>query len=1135
MQLHCTYLMGRICQADDQRCCNIVTKQLVRIMKLVAILLTVFFLQVKADGFSQGTVTYSGENVPLEKLVAAIKHQTGYSFFYTEDVWANAKPVTINVKSVPVMQVLQLVFKNQPISYYVEEKVIILSKKTEQWRERLKPESAKAIIDIRGKVTGENGSGLEGVNVVVKGTNIGTRTDLKGDFELKGVDDSSILVFSYIGYEKHEVFIKNNGFVINVRLKMANGNLDEVQVIGYGTTTKRLNTGNVATVKSVDIEKQPVSNPLLALQGRMSGVQVDQATGLPGSGVRLQIRGRNSIASGNEPLYVIDGVPYPSLNLINPLQNVLGSSGLSGTHVPGSPFSYINPSDIESIDVLKDADATAIYGTRGANGVVLITTKKGKQGKLTVSLNVQNGFGKVANRVNVLNTRQYLDMRYEAFKNDGATPNPNVDYDLTLWDTTSSTDWQKVLIGGTAKYTDFQSSISGGNEYLQYRVGVGYHNETTVFPSDFGNRKTSGQFNITGVSDNKKFQMSFSGMYMKDNNQIGSYDFTDQAVKLAPIAPALYNSDGSVNWAPNANGVSTWNIGQPIAMTFIRVNSKTNNLVSNSVLSFKPISKIEIKSSFGYSILHTNDIKQNPHSSVDPFMRGSTPRSSSFVDNEIESWIVEPQFVYSSKFFGGDINALIGTTFQQKRSIGRQVAATGFTSDLLLENLGAATSVIASPSTDLEYKYNALFGRITYNHSGKYIVNLTGRRDGSSRFGPANQFHNFGAIGIAWIFSKESVIKRLLPVISFGKVRFSYGTTGNDEVGDYSFMDIYVVDPVGVPYQGAQGIIPNRMFTPDLAWEKTKKIEAGFDLTLFGDAIELRVSAYRNRSSNQLMSYPLPSTSGFSSINRNLDALVQNSGLEFEVKCNVINGTKFRWNNSLNLSTNRNKLLSVAKEISDVYGRRIGMPISAAIVYQYLGVDVISGQYQVSDINGNVTSTPKILDAKVAITNPNPKFIGGFENNIAWGGFQVDFLVQFVFNVANTQYLYNGLPGYFSRYGGSNQPVTVLNRWQKPGDVAPIQRFSQNLSTLSAYENANNSDKLYQNVSYARLKNVSISWEIPKKWKVASHIKYARLFTRCQNLFTVTNYKGLDPESSSGEMMRLPPLRIITFGMQLSF
>jgi TonB-linked SusC/RagA family outer membrane protein len=1100
-------------------------------MKLTIIFLTVAILQVSAKGYSQ-TITISLKKAPLQKVFAEIEKQTGYTFLYTDQMLEKMPAVDVVVKDAALEETLQQCFKDILLSYTILNKTIILKPRTQLTTETANEGKENTLIDVTGRIVNENGEPVV-ASIIVKGTQMGTSSNANGEFELKGIDENAVLIITGVSIEGFEINIgKRRNLILTAKTKV--DRLPEVIVTkGYYSEKKSLTTGSVSTITSKEIEKQPVSNPLLALQGRVTGVEITQSTGLPGAGVRVQIRGPNSIASSIEPFYIVDGVPYPSLNLWSTVQFPLGGSNSGGFFSPGNPLNYLNPADIESIDILKDADATAIYGSRGANGVVLITTKKGKQGRMKIDINMQTGFGKVSRKLEVLNTRQYLDMRYEAFKNDGAILNPNIDYDLTLWDTSRYTDWQDELIGGTAIYEDIQTAISGGAGNIQYRIAGGYHRETTVFPGDFGNKKATFQFKLIATSENKKFQFDFSGLYVNDKNLFSATDFTDLAVKLAPNAPSLYNPDGSINWAQNAGGLSTWPVGQPLSLAMRSSKSVTDNLLLNSILSYKLFSGFMLKVNSGYNIVRTDDVSIQPQSASEPALRSITPRSSIFVNNKLSSWIIEPQISYNAKLFNGVVDMLLGTSFQQKFSNSQTLVASGFNTDLVMENIGAATSLMAFPGTENEYKYNALFGRINYNIKDRYIFNLTGRRDGSSRFGPANQFSNFGAIGVGWVFVKEKYIKKILPFLSYGKFRFSYGTTGNDGIGDYSFMDIYDYFPSGVPYQGVLGLYPSRIYTPDLAWETTNKLEVALEIGTLNNRLSLNVNYYRNHSSNQLLPFPLPSMSGFISLTKNLDALVRSTGLEVELTSINFNKKDFQWTSSLNVTLPRDKLISVSKEISEVFKNRVGLPISSAFVYNYLGVNFVSGLYEVADKNGNVTLTPEFAD-RTALLNFRSKFFGGLQNSVRWKALQIDIFIQFVYGVKNKAYLYNGLPGYFSRYGGSNQPVTVLDRWQKPGDVATIQRFSQNLSTLAAAENVDNSNKLFQDGSFARLKNVSLSWEFPMVLRQKIKFQTARVFLHGQNLLTITKYQGLDPENGNGANLSLPPLRVITFGIQFS-
>jgi hypothetical protein len=370
-----------------------------------------------------------------------------------------------------------------------------------------------------------------------------------------------------------------------------------------------------------------------------------------------------------------------------------------------------------------------------------------------------------------------------------------------------------------------------------------------------------------------------------------------------------------------------------------------------------------------------------------------------------------------------------------------------------------------------------------------------------------------------------------LSFLSFGKLRGSYGITGNDQVGDYSYLDLYNPVNVGVPYLGANGISPNRIYTPDLAWEDTKKMEVNLEIGFFQDRVFFSASFYRNRSSNQLIDYALPAVAGFPSVKKNLDAVVQNKGWEFLLKATFIKNKNFEWTTTVNTSINRNKLVSGSQGLSAFYLQKIGLPLSSRFVYRFLGVDPITGMYQVADAKGNPTLDPVPADATVLI-DFNPKYYGGVTTNIAYKWFQLDFLIQFVKRPQAPIYLYNFIPGTFTSTLGANQPITALDHWSKPGDVSNIQKLSTNLSGFKTWNNAQQSDQLYGDASFLRLKNVSLSYLLPVDWLKKIHLKSGRIFVQGQNLLMKTNYKGLDPETFT--TINLPLLRVITAGLKLS-
>lgn len=1098
-------------------------------MKLTAILLTVVCIHVSARSFEQ-TVSFSGKNVPLTEVFSSIEKQTGLSFFFNYKLLNGTKLVTLDVHEVTLDEILNAILKSQGLDYYKLGKTVFIIRRATKFPALFSDEAKlDRVVDVRGRVSNQQGEPLEGATVIVKngGKNMTAFTDKAGVFLLHDVSSDAVLEVSYTGYQKKEVYV-NNQISIEIMLAVANNVLDEVKVIAYGTTTERFSTGDVTTIKAEDIEKQPVKNPLLALEGRVPGLSITEYNGLPGSGVTVRVQGRNSIANGNDPLYVVDGVPYTSQMMSNQANTILGTSGGIANEENGSsnPLSFLNPSDIESISVLKDADATAIYGSRAANGAILITTKRGMVGKTKLNFNLQDGIGQVAHFMSLLKTKQYLELRHEALMNDNATASPTRDYDLLLWDTTRNTNWQKVLIGNSAQYTNFGANMTGGNSLTQYLIGATYLKQTTVFPGDFSDQKGAAHISISSKSTNERLHVRLSMNYLVDNNHLPSADLTRISTQLAPDAPPLYNTDGSLNWALNSSGRSSWN--NPLASNYATYASKVNNLISSMLVSYEILKGLEIKANLGYTNLQQNETSVSPLVEFAPQVRPFVLRSATYSNSNINSWILEPQLSYKHAIAKGVLDLLLGTTIERHNSTDQTVIGQGYNSDAVLQNIGAASTITGSSLVYI-YKYNAVFGRISYNLLEKYVIDLSARRDGSSRFGPANEFHDFTSVGAGWIFSQEKFVRDRIPWLSFGKLRLSYGTTGNDQIGNYRFLSLYNSVNPSVPYQGVTGLLPNSLSNPYLQWEETRKIQVGLALGFIKDRILVDLDCYRNRSSNQLLNYILPINTGFNSVSRNLPATIQNSGIELTLNTVNIQTKNFKWTTSFNVTTIYNKLLAFTNLATSSYNSSyvIGKPLGLQAVYHFAGVNDTTGKYQFYTSKNTLTYTPAATD-RVDTVYLAPKPFGGFVNSFNFKGFELDICLQFVEQTA-----YNYFAGNAPGANNSNQPTNVLNRWQYFGEQATHQRYNQNNSIFNQWIYAIQSNAAYSDASYIRLKNVSVSWQIPNKEIARMHLQNGRIFAQGQNLATFTKYKGgLDPESQN---FALPPLRVITFGVQFGF
>ena len=958
---------------------------------------------------------------------------------------------------------------------------------------------------ISGTVRDKDGVPIPGVNVIVQGSSNGTMTNLDGEYSIiASVGDT--LVFSYIGFKEFKIEV-NDTFTGDVVLETSVDALDEVVInAGYYNTTQRERTGSISRVSSEDIEQQPVIGPLDALQGRMAGVEVEQPSGIRGAASSIRIRGRNSLRlEGDQPLIIVDGVPInaSSISSISPFTQ---NSGMD-------PLSTLNLSNIESVEVLKDADATAIYGSRGANGVVLISTKRNKGGRTQFDAKIYSGFSQVSNRMDLLNTDQYLQVRRTAFENDGATPNEFNGRELVLWDQNRETDWQEELLGGTSPITDINMVVSGGNERTSFRLGGSYRKEGSVFPGDFEYNKVTANLSLHHQSKDNKFGLDFTANYGVDHNQLffGS-NFVRMAVTLPPNAPELYNEDGSLNWADNS-----WT--NPLNGLFKPQDIESNNLLSNLRLTYNLGNGLEIKSSFGYSNLISGELTKNLINGFNPVTWSYVSLFSYHTDTRRKSWIIEPQLTYNKQFGDFNVNGIVGLTLQNNQDNYLTMEGTGYNDDSLVGNLSAADQVRVHSDQEINYKYAAIFGRIGLDWKKKFYLNITGRKDGSSRFGPNKRIANFGAVGAAWIFSEEAFIQYNLPFISFGKLRSSYGTTGSDQIPDYGFMDTYEVT------DGPGGLYPTRLYNPDFSWEINRKLEVALQLGFIEDRINIEINWYRNRSSNQLTGYPLPAITGFSSVLANLPATIENSGWELALDALNIESKDFSWRTSLNFTIPRNKLIAFDKLELTPYRQtyRVGEPLSIALLYKYEGINPETGRYEVADVNedGRLDFNDRTETAFLG-----RKYYGGIQNTVKFKNFNLGFLFEYI-NQNKHSYLLDmaNTPG---AYG--NNSTEILKAWTQAGDQTNIQQLSTSTLSSSSFSNAMLSDKMIEDASFLRLKTLSLSYQMPETFVDRIGLKQMVLYLHGQNLFTLTNYLGLDPQGG----MVVPPMRTITSGLRLT-
>lgn len=1113
-------------------------------MRLTTVILIASLMQVSATGLAQ-KITLSKSNAPLETVITELRKQTRYNFVYTDLQIKKSRPVSIHVEQIELEEVLDQLFKDQPLAYSIDNRTVIIKEKKTGFFGNLLARLQS--IDIRGKVVDEVGNPLVGANVSVKGNSATVHTNNEGVFLLLNVKEDARLVISFIGYETKEIIANKN--LGTIQLKLSDAKLDQVQIIAYGAEAKRFSIGSVATVSAVDIARQPVTNPLLALQGQVPGLAVTGTSGVPGSTALVQVRGQNTLGTTlqvkpyDQPLFIIDGVPFAPQNVnISQLNSVVTQSFSGGiSQATGiSPFNSINPNDIESISILKDAAATSIYGSQGANGVVLITTKKGKAGKTTVDFNLNSQFNYAAKPVEFLNTQQYLQLRKEAFVTDGITPSsdPN-DYigfapDLTIFDQSKYTDWQNTIAGKTTNNTDLHATVSGGNASNTFLVAGGYTRSNYNYPGDFSDERFTLHSALHSASANKRFTLDLVTDYGYDQNNSAGYGGT-RGVVLAPNLPDLIDASGNLIWNYKGYPLSVQNfyssLMQPTYLQNFNFNSSLN-------ISYKLLEGLTIGANVGYSRSNTIERSENPASSQEPTYAQA---SAAFGDNASQAINVEPQINYSKTIGKGVLTALLGGTYKKVTSDISQVQAYGYSNDNFLGTIIGATTTYPSEDINL-YKYIAGFARFKYIYDQKYIIEVSGRRDGSSNFGPGRQFGNFASIGAGWIFSEEKAFKEVLPFFSYGKLSGSYGSTGGDASRAYSYQALYQNISSVPAFQNIKQAYAYNLYNPDFRWATKKSLNLALDLGFFNDRLFLNATYYRSREGDQLVDYPLPVQSGFTRVFGNLDAKVQNKGWEFTATSTNIKSRNFSWTTNFNLTFNRNKLLDFPDLAASAYANKyiIGQPTSIIIGYRYKGVNPETGLYEFYDKNGNATYTPKSGTVanggdQMPIGNMEVRYMGGFGNNLTYKNFSLYVFCQF--SSGNAPNYLSGL--YYSDFPGAltNQPVAILGEyWQKAGDKASIQRLassynSSSMSTLAAFTQ---SDGIYSNDTYLRVKTVSLSYALSNAFLQKVHVKGANIYVNAQNLFTITNYKVGDPEQP-GTFTAFPIQRIVALGLNFKF
>ena len=969
---------------------------------------------------------------------------------------------------------------------------------------------------------------IQGVTVQLEAVTHSVQTDNQGNFQfVTGQKLPFTLILSFLGYEEKRLVVNSSPAVIE--LTPASADLDEVVVVGYGTQKRRDLTGSVATLPD-KLLKQPVSSLDQTLKGGISGVQVTQTSGQPGGGVSIRIRGGASIQGGNEPLYVIDGFP---------VYNQTESTGV-GSGTPVNPLASISPTDIESIEVLKDAAATAIYGSRGANGVILVTTKKGRAGHVQLSYDGSFGAQNVLKQIDVLNAHDFAVLRNEALYD--ANPSLGAYQYRTKAEIDqlgAGTNWQKEAFQSGKVYNQ-QLSLSGGAEKIQYYLGANYFDQDGVIINT--NFKRIGFRSNIDANPFDRLQVGANLSVNKTNAQIAPTGIVN-ALLIMPSTATVYEANGAYTLRNPFENI----FANPIATLKETTNTSQGlRILGTSFAQYRILKGLQAKVLVGVD-LNSRDDKYYLPSYI--YEGAGTKGKASLGNFDGTSWLNENTLNYTGSIGQHNFNALLGFTQQESKNDIFNAGAENFVTDELLFNSLQSGSTIVRPSSDsYSWVLHSYLARINYNYANKYYVSASLRRDGSSRFGADNKWGNFPSVALSWRVANESFFKEIFPALNDFKIRTSFGTTGNQEIGQYqSLSTLYSLNYL-FGNNVVAGFAPQRIPNKNLGWESTLQYDGGFDISLLNNRLQFTADYYYKKTKDLLLNVEIPWTSGYATSLQNFGS-VSNRGLELSLKSRNLQG-RVSWNTDINFSFNRNKVLTIGEGassyVSGNYIIKVGEPIGTFYGTVTDGILQVGEENSKGKFTGN--STPKAGDRlykdidgdgqfttandRTIIGNAQPDFIFGLTNSISYKGFDLSFLIQ---GTVGNDLLNINRQNLEMFTGQQNASSDALTRWtpSNPSQLYPRAK----LDPAPVFSN-----QFVESGSFVRLKSLHFGYNFPKEWLQGASIKNLNLYLTAQNLLTWTKYKGFDPEVTSGSNVQIgtdsgiyPAARSISAGISLTF
>ena len=1067
-------------------------------LKLLAVMSLVF---LPATGFSQ-TVRFSDRNLTLQQAFQEIERHTELTFAYNAGVLDVTSVVSLPSREMDVKDALDILLEGRNVDYEITNGQVIITKR-----------ETGPVHVYAGTVTDEADAPIYGAVVMIRGSGAHAMTDPEGKFSIES-SEGSVMEVSFLGYLTYELTL-GKSVNLPVSLRPDNEILNESVVVGYGTIQRRDITTAVSVVSTEDIDSRPIVSAASALQGRAAGVQVIQPSGMPGTSLSIRVRGATSVQASNEPLYVVDGVPMDDI-------------------------SNLSPGDIESMQVLKDASSSAIYGARAANGVVIITTKRGHSGKPTVSFNAYAGVSFLGKKIEALNTEQYKELMKELAEVTSTVPTiPDDEHRYT--------DWNDELFN-TGVNQNYQLSLSNGNDKFRYFISATHTDEKGIVNKAYF-RRTGVRANI----DSDMFKWLTMNMNFSYTHNAGRTVYESRSsLRAGSILLAVNTPPFMQVWDPDVPGQYDEDaygsrIMNPMAANAADMTSQTDRVVGSLGLDFKITRNLSFKTTYSIDLNNSrNDYYLDPVSTSDG--RSTKGAVSEGTSRNLE-WLFENVLSYDNTFnLKHKFSAMAGATLQHAQWNGNNLA--GF--DLpeaypQIHSVAAANQLNGDEiwSSAGAWSLASFIARVSYSYDDKYLLTVNCRADGSSRFAPGERWGIFPSVSAGWRISSENWMSGTKDVLDDLKIRAGWGMNGNQSgIGNYdylAYMNAVKVLPSETNAYPGLAFSPNTLANTELSWEKTTQYNVGVDVSLFKERIVFNADAYIKRTTDLLLTIPLPDNMNYpGGITRN-DGEMINKGMEFALS--TVNFDKeFRWTTDFNISFNKNEVKKLGLNKVYYYAStyttgepaivlKEGLPLGSFYGYISNGVDPETGDLMYVDVSDNGSIGP---EDRTVIGCAQPKFIYGFTNDFSYKGITLSIFFQGsygneIFNASRIE-----TEGMFDF---RNQSTAVLRRWKRPGMITDVPRVGN-------VDNIKNSTRFIEDGSYLRLKNVTLAYSLPKKILSKATISELQFYITAQNLLTFTKYSGYDPEvnaygTSSTELGvdygTYPQSRTFIFGVNIQF